>query len=348
MITYDQDQPGPSCGICKGMLERLSFSLKGRRRSYPLYRCRTCQAEQLVPQPNKEDLAFEYDGYFERRGNWQKNQKVKYFEGLLSRLPLPREPLRVLVLGEAEGDMLWAIHQRHPHWSLSAVEMNWKERMPELPDGDYWPLMVSDWMMEIGPKHLEPFDVIFAMDFLEHMDDPMEFLGALVSGFLHKRGFVVATFPNCTALSRKLLGRLWPQYKVEHLFYFSEGSIPFLAAKAGLRTLQLLPLQKELPLAYLTNVGSNFGPAPVRWVSEAARRFFPRALAQRTMALGLGEWLWVAQSHPTKQRDDRNLPESGAMEICKKGIGNLGYPQRHTQFIPGCRIQDGRGIDQHQ
>jgi hypothetical protein len=88
---------------------------------------------------------------------------------------------------------------------------------------------------------------------------------------------------------------MWPQYKPEHLFYFSRGAVAEMARQANLSTVVLESLSKSLPVGYFLSVGSNFGPAPVRSLSKLVRAMTPSILRRVQIPLRLGEWLWVAR-----------------------------------------------------
>ena len=106
---------------------------------------------------------------------------------------------------------------------------------------------------------------------------------------------LVATLPNFSALSRRLLGNLWPQYKVEHLHYFSSRSIVRLEEAASFTSVLLKPHVKKLPLDYLINIGEGFGHPYLRLLFGQLRKVTPRPLLNTRITAPFGEWLWIAK-----------------------------------------------------
>ena len=88
--------------------------------------------------------------------------------------------------------------------------------------------------------------------------------------------------------------RFWPQYKVEHLFYFSPGAVSRLEKAGELQRVALCLLRKRLPLDYLLSVACEFGPEPTWRFFRVARRIIPSALGRIRVPLMLGESLWIA------------------------------------------------------
>ncbi len=68
------------------------------------------------------------------------------------------------------------------------------------------------------------FDVITMIDVLEHVPEPRSFLLS-IGDCLAPDGIVVAVLPNASALVKKILGRHWPHYAPEHLYYWSPGNL---------------------------------------------------------------------------------------------------------------------------
>ncbi len=147
----------------------------------------------------------------------------------------------------------------------------------------------------IAAQHPRKFNALLLFDLLEHLRNPVATLSQLSANHLEPGAIVIATFPNVESWSRRLLGRLWFQYKVEHLFYFSRSSVCELGRRAGLQTVTLRPLRKKFPISYFLAVGSHFGPRPFQRIARLVRLLTPQAVARLSIPLSLGEWLWVAR-----------------------------------------------------
>ncbi|MEI7562611.1 MAG: methyltransferase domain-containing protein [bacterium] len=74
------------------------------------------------------------------------------------------------------------------------------------------------------------FDVIVMTDLLEHVFDPLKTLQQ-IRKFLTEDGIVVVLSPHSDSLSRKLMGKYRVQFKLEHLYYFTDKSIKSLCNK---------------------------------------------------------------------------------------------------------------------
>jgi SAM-dependent methyltransferase len=258
-----------------------------------LMHCTGCSCEYLAPQPSDAWLSEEYSNYYSRRRASISRAKVPFFEGLLQDLGREFSNKRVIDVGAAEGDLIFALTRRWPSVHAVALEANPESRafFQDL-RCDYFNTDIVEWL-EAG--HQERFDYIFLFDLLEHVRDPMHVVQELARCHVRRGGIFVATFPAASLSSRKILRRFWPQYKVEHLFYFSSGAIQCIEEACGLRRVGLRPLTKRLPLDYLLTVGSEFGPDLTQWACRAARSIAPFRLGGIRVPLRLGEYLWIAE-----------------------------------------------------
>ncbi|MFC1512738.1 hypothetical protein ACFL4S_01690, partial [bacterium] len=106
-----------------------------------------------------------------------------------------------------------------------------------------------------------------------------------------------ATFPNVDSISRKVLRRCWPQYKLEHLYYFSKISVLKMSEVLGLKTIVLKPLMKKLPIDYYLSVGSNFGPETVKKITKIVKAVTPGFISRIEMPMFFGEWLFIVKKN---------------------------------------------------
>ena len=292
-ITTEAGEETKSCPIC---LKPAVIAREFARREaevISLMRCQQCSCEYLAPQPSDAWLSEEYENYYSRRRASIPRAKAPYFDDLLQDLGYDFSNKKVIDIGAAEGDLIFALTHRWPSVQAVALEADPESRafFDDL-RCDYFNTGISEWL---HAEHQERFDYIFLFDLLEHVRDPVHVVRELSRCHLSRGGVFVATFPAASLLSRKVLGRFWPQYKVEHLFYFSPAAILCIEDACGLRRLGLRPLTKRLPLEYFLGVGSEFGPDPVRWLSRAARSLTPTKLGGIRIPLRLGEYLWTAE-----------------------------------------------------
>ena len=265
------------------------------RRPVALSVCDRCSAYALVPTPSDQLIADQYVGYFDRRTRTLPQTKVSYGRWLLRRLGLPLDGGRVLDVGAGEGHLLRAMLAEHPTARVHGVEPLWSSALAR----DLAATVYREPLEPFVARFAEaPFDAVFALDVLEHLVDPRAMLEQIGGRLVRPGGWFVATMPSADAWSRRMLGRLWPQYKIEHLHYFSRQSLEVMTAAAGLTVARLEPHTKRLPLGYLRDVGQSFGPPLVQRVVGMLGSALPAWLAERSIAARFGEWLLVARRAP--------------------------------------------------
>ncbi|WP_430300455.1 class I SAM-dependent methyltransferase [Rhabdothermincola salaria] len=83
-----------------------------------------------------------------------------------------------------------------------------------------------------------PFDLITLFEVVEHVSDPVAFLGR-TADLLSAGGIVHLTTPNWRSVSRLTLRHRWRAIDPQHLQYFSAPSIRLAGERAGLEVLHL-------------------------------------------------------------------------------------------------------------
>ena len=291
--------PDSRCRLCHGStLRRLRTFVvdSSDGQNLELCTCRVCSALALEPQPSETLLQAQYAEYFERRSRTDPRSKVSYFRWLLARLDLPLDGARIFEPGAGEGNLVRALNAVYATADVTVAEPLWR-------DSD-----ASDLRVRVVPESFDAFvksyegarfNFIFMLDFLEHVRDPLAVLAA-ANDLLAPGGKIIVTTPNADAFGRRLFGVLWPQYKVEHLFYFSRASLVSMAAEVGLRIDVLSTHVKRLPVGYLLNVGSAFGPQLFQRASRRLASALGPSFTDVNVVAPFGEWLCVLE----RPRDD--------------------------------------------
>jgi 2-polyprenyl-3-methyl-5-hydroxy-6-metoxy-1,4-benzoquinol methylase len=114
------------------------------------------------------------------------------------------------------------------------------------------------------------FDCTVAIQVIEHVYEPLSFVGELAS---HTKpgGHIVLATPDIGGVLRKAMGRRWPSFKVpEHVLYFDFHTLCMLMSRAGLRDIRRLAYPHAFPLGLITaKFGLTMPPALARlkvWV----------------------------------------------------------------------------------
>lgn len=282
-----------NCEICGDTAVRLREFYFDAEERIELKRCQSCSCEYLFPQPSNQLLAKEYKNYYERRSSGMQRPKLAYFKTLLRSTGFDFSGKSILEVGAGEGDCALALTSLWPTADYTAVEANSEcESFYAEIDCTLRPQSIEDWL---ATEEESRYDYILLFDLMEHLREPKRTLQKIVDKKLKKGGHIIATFPSVNSFTRLFLGPLWPQYKLEHLFYFSKAAILHMEPELNLKNSTVKPLSKRLPLGFLITVGKNFGPKPVRGMVRALATCLPRPLQAIALKLPLGEALWVAQ-----------------------------------------------------
>jgi len=266
------------------------FQNRGSERLH-LWRCPDCACEFLEPQPSDEWLKHEYAGYFSKRSGRVPATKSRLCQLILSKLTDLPSNAHILEIGGGEGHFVREVFASRQDISMTLVEP--QADLSRLPSTGVTvrSMLVEEWLAKEPPR---PFDAIVAMDLIEHLRAPTATFKELINSRLKPGGTIVITTPNAHSLSRALLGRVWPHYKVEHLTYPSESALRRLAENVGLSVVELSPLAKPLQIGYLVTVLRNFGPKPLRLLGSALDSVLPDSLRKKHARIPSGELLFVA------------------------------------------------------
>lgn len=284
-----------NCQICGGKSEAVrTFSKRGTE-TLNLNQCVACNAEYLSPQPSDVWLGEEYSQYYHKRSAGMARPKLAFFKSMLKQSGFDFNGKKILEVGSGEGDCVAALNELWPDARITAVESNSESK-------EHYRALRCQLVQKSLEEFLreptgEPFDFVLLFDLIEHLRNPAETLGKVIKNQLAPEGKLVATFPNADSFSRHSLGSLWPQYKVEHLFYFSKKSVEVLTDRLQMQTIELSPLKKKFPIGYVVSVGSHFGPKAVQSLTSAAGRLIPPPILKSAIPLAFGEWLWIAQKN---------------------------------------------------
>jgi SAM-dependent methyltransferase len=88
--------------------------------------------------------------------------------------------------------------------------------------------------LDSNDLHPESFDVVAAFHVVEHVPDPVDLLRQMTR-LLRPGGLVYIRVPNLNTWFRRVLGRNWWCFGIEHAAHFTDMSLRFALGQAGLR-----------------------------------------------------------------------------------------------------------------
>jgi 2-polyprenyl-3-methyl-5-hydroxy-6-metoxy-1,4-benzoquinol methylase len=239
-----------SCDLCGSRETAHLFAKAGDT----YVRCRACGLIYLDPQPSDAELEAIYGtDYYKAWGIADDAPGVErlkrrtfraLFERLRARTGLREGPL--LDVGCATGFLL---EEARTHgFDPYGVELSeFAARIARERLGDD---RIHRGTLDDSPFQGRSFAVVVMSDLLEHVRSPSALLRRtrdLVADF----GALVIVAPNVAALSRRMLGKHWTDFKREHLFYFEPRTLGAMLARSGFELLEARAFPKYLDLAYV-------------------------------------------------------------------------------------------------
>lgn len=104
------------------------------------------------------------------------------------------------------------------------------------------------------------FDIITLFGVIEHVLEPLELIKR-VQLLLKKDGYLFIQTPNSSSVISRVFGNSWPPISpIEHIHIFSEEYLIKFLKKQGFNSLKYINHCKHLPIKYVYENLSNFGP----------------------------------------------------------------------------------------
>jgi len=201
-----------------------------RKRGEPFYTCLDCSFQFQIPAVNANLAAvhdeFEpaYVQYLEDSPEDELN-----FGELFGRLNLKAaQHVRTLDVGCGSGKFVRFLRNR----SIDAYGIEPSAALYEryLSQHQYfWNTTVE----ELVGAESGAFDIVTALDVLEHVERPKDFI-ACCAALLKPEGVFLLSTPDVRSVPARLLGRRWHFYHKWHLSYFSRTVLESTLTSAGL------------------------------------------------------------------------------------------------------------------
>lgn len=215
-----------------------------------LYRCTGCRTEFVDPQPSDERLAEIYGPSYYEPWHHESAENVRVTKELTFAPILASAELapgqRLLDVGCATGQ--FAGLAARAGLKVFGVDLNTDAidaARRAVPGASFHAGTMADM-----PFPGEEFDAVVMVDFIEHVRSPEHEL-AMIAERLAPQGKLVISTPRVDSGVRRMTGKYWPQYREEHLTYFSESGMHAVMQRIGFTISQIVPTKKMLTPAYL-------------------------------------------------------------------------------------------------
>ena len=129
------------------------------------------------------------------------------------------------------------------------------------------------------------FDLIFLVDVIEHVSNPLELLRHRAQA-LNARGVVVVVTPDIGSITARVVGKRWWHFRLAHVGYFSGRSLAAITKATGLTVLKSFRAKWFFRVYYLAERLAEY--LPLARLNRLAPRIVPLAwLYQRVLPVNL-------------------------------------------------------------
>jgi SAM-dependent methyltransferase len=268
------------CPACLSPAIRFAFA----RNSLSIYSCSSCSLEFQFPQPCDQTLAAIYSSHYflgstdprslANQEALKRSTARLYLKTLAPFITTPRPAL--LEIGCGNGAFLFEAQS----CGFEVEGLEYSEHAASEANALLGRRVVRVGSPEADRLPRAAYDLIAAFDVIEHLRAPRLALESMRSA-LKPGGTLALVTPSLESWSRRVLGRYWMEYKLEHLTYFNRKSLANLLISTGFITPKFLPNYKTLNLDYIASHFERF-PVPIATpIVRLLRRILPYALVRR-------------------------------------------------------------------
>jgi SAM-dependent methyltransferase len=159
------------------------------------------------------------------------------------------------------------------------------------------------------------FDVITAIDVIEHLSDIKKFMAESFR-ILKPGGVLLIVTPDVGSSAAKIMKRAWPHYKEEHIFYFSKRSLEVLLQRSGFAVRTIRCGRKYITFDYAVRLLRKYTPGTLTSLVASVGNTLPSILRSTAFCLPT-EMMAIAQ----RQVSSQEVRPTG--HTCMTGTDNL-------------------------
>lgn len=287
-----------------------------------LHRCRDC-GFRFAEAARAEQLASLYEGLTDPEYEGSQLGRRRQMRSLVS-LALEAHPgaKTALDVGAASGLLVSEAERA----GMQAVGVEPSRSLAELARREQG-VAVHQGVLPHPELEGRRFDVVFLVDVIEHVVDPIDLLDRCVSQ-LADDGVLLLVTPDMASLSAKLLQRRCWHYRLAHVGYFERPSLELALSAAGLRAFAWQRPEWFFPLGYLATRLEAY--LPVAGLNRLAQRVAPlRSLYTKMIRLR------IPDSHVVLARRHVGSAASLASKASSDSHSNQGA-------VPLCSLEDSK------
>jgi len=252
----------PLCGSQKTGNKKYVFS------PYTVVQCTACSLWYLNPRLNEKDMLAQYasDTYFSGSNGVDEGYS-DYAEQEKSLRPTFSRFLKELDKHEITGGSLLEVGCGYGYL-LDEAKSYFDYRVgTDFSKGAVQQAQErADKIILGGIDQLQPqdkFDCIIAVEVIEHIYHPLQFVSELYQ-HLKPGGWLVLAAPDMGSLWRKALQKRWPSFKLpEHITYYDQTSMHYLFHQCSYNNMKTIPFPHAFPVSvFLEKLNLGFLPAP--------------------------------------------------------------------------------------
>ena len=218
------------CPVCASGKEKHSLLYKYADFSFK--KCQICGLVMQNPQPVFKDISRRYDKeYFD--------YEIKNEESFFSLMDMALSdigfdfldfsdlPKRILDIGCATGKFLYEF--KNKGWDVAGIEI-----CSEAAEygNNYRNVNIHNCTLEKASFQEQSFSVVHASHLIEHLNDPVLFLGE-VYRILNNKGYLIIVTPNIDSFQNFIFKSNWRSAIADHLFLYSLKTLEKICSNNG-------------------------------------------------------------------------------------------------------------------